>query len=127
MKLLPQYSIRLMLGITAALAAVFSVVGLAVRGQEWAIGVSMGMAGLAVAMVTYAVFFGILWVFSVVASPLLDRPIRAGHSTLTGTGSPFADPGRRRRLEEAIDAIVVDGPLAAGERDMDPVKGERPT
>ena len=41
MKLLPQYSIRLMLGITAALAGVFSIVGLAVRGHGWAIGVSL--------------------------------------------------------------------------------------
>jgi hypothetical protein len=126
-KLLPQYSIRLMLGITAAAAAVFSIVGLAVRGHGWAIGISLGVGGVAVALVTYAAFFGILWVFSVVASPLLNRPIRAGHATLPAATSPFADPAGLRKSESAIDAIVIDGPVTAVEAKPDSVGGDRQT
>lgn len=114
MKMLPQFSIRLMLGITTLAAGVFSIVGLAVRGHDWAIGVSLGVAGVAVALVTYAAFFGILWVFSVVASPLLNRELRAGQRTLAGTTSPFADVPRVAEPESALGAIVVEADKRAG-------------
>lgn len=108
MKMLPQFSIRLMLGITALAAGVFSIMGLAVRGHNWAIGVSLGVAGVAVAMVTYAAFFGILWAFSVVASPLLNRELRTGQRTLAGTTSPFADPTHIAGPENPLDAVGVE-------------------
>jgi hypothetical protein len=97
-----------MLGITTLVAGVFSIVGLAARGQAWAIGVSLGMGGIAVALATYAAFFGILWVFSVVVSPLLNRPLRAGKTTLAGTSSPFAGPARAVAAEVPVEAIVAD-------------------
>ncbi len=108
MKLLPQYSIRLMLGITALVAGVFSIVGLAAREHAWAIGVSLGVGAIAVALATYAAFFGILWVFSVVASPLLSRPLREGRKTLAGTTSPFASGAGVAVVEAPIEAILVD-------------------
>ncbi len=115
MKLLPQYSIRMMLVITAAVSGVFSVVGLAWRGQGWAIGISLGVGAVAVALVTYAAFFFILWVFSVVAGPLLNRPLRVGRTTLAGTSSPFAGAVLRPATESVVDAIVVDQSDRAGD------------
>jgi hypothetical protein len=114
MKMLPQFSIRLMLGITTLAAGVFSIVGLAVRGHDWAIGVSLGVAGVAVALVTYAGFFGILWVFSVVASPILNRELRAGQRTLAGTTSPFANVPVVAEPESALDANIVEPDEPAG-------------
>jgi hypothetical protein len=67
MKLLPQFSIRLMLGVTALAAGLFSIVGLAVRGHGWAVGVSMGLASLVIMLGTGAGLFGLLWVFSLVS------------------------------------------------------------
>ncbi len=124
MKLLPQYSIRLMLGITAALAGVFSILGLAVRGQSWAIGISVGLGGLVVAMLTYVVFFGILWVFSVVASPLLDRPLRARRISLSGTSSPFAGSTRSADSQGPFGATLVGSPFSAVQGDTNPVRGD---
>ena len=123
MKLLPQFSIRLMLGVTALAAGVFSVMGLAVRGHGWAIGVSLGVVGLVIALATYAAFFGILWVFSLAASPFLNRRIPAGQLTLAGTTSPFADASRIPAVENAVDAIVVNPSEASGAEDS--IGGER--
>ncbi len=125
MKLLPQYSIRLMLGITASVAVVFSVVGLAVRGHGWAIGISLGVTGVTIALVTYAAFFGILWVFSVVSSPFLNRRFKPGRRTMAGTSSPFAVAGGVPTAETAVEAIVIDAPDAAVDRTTDSFGGDR--
>ena len=84
--LIPQYSIRWLLMLTAACAAVFSVFGLAVRGSPWAQGVSIAVVALVVVLLVHALLFTLLWVFSALAS----GPLRSG----TGFGrSPFAgDP-----------------------------------
>lgn len=124
MKLLPQFSIRLMLGITALAAAVFSIVGLAVRGNDWAVAVSLGVVGVAMALITYAMFFGILWGFSVVASPVLKRRRWVGERALAGTTSPFADAPQVVAVESAVDAIVVEAGQGGGEA-TDSVRGER--
>ena len=126
MKLLPQYSLRLMLTITTLVAGVFSITGLAARGHDWAIGVSVGVLGLAMAFVTYAVFFGILWVFSLAASPVLNRRVPAGPTVVVGSASPFVDASRQEAVvESAVDAIVVEAKEADGTVDTD---GEdRPT
>jgi hypothetical protein len=79
---IPQFSIRWLLAVTAVCAVVFSVFGLAVRGQLWAVGVSAAVLSLVVAMFVYAALFTGVWVFSAVISPLLGGKGRAG-------GSPF--------------------------------------
>lgn len=108
MKMLPQYSIRLMLGITALAAVVFSVAGLAVRGQGWAIGITLGVVGCAVALVTYGIFFAILWGFSLIASPVMNRRGWVGERALAGTSSPFGDASGVLAEEQSIEAIVVE-------------------
>jgi hypothetical protein len=64
--LIPQYSIRWLLAVTAVCAVVFSVIGLAVRGHHWAMGVSIAVGALVVMMVVNAVIFGLIWIFSLV-------------------------------------------------------------
>lgn len=59
--ILPQYTIRRMLAITAGCAVVFAVFGLAARGQQWAIAVSVAVAAGAVAFLVFAAVFGVVW------------------------------------------------------------------
>jgi len=125
MKLLPQYSIRLMLGITASVAGVFSVVGLAVRGHGWAIGLSLGVAGISIALVTYAAFFGLLWVFSVVSSPILNRRFKPGRRTMAGASSPFAEAGVVATAESALEAIIINDSDVAVDGTTDSFGGDR--
>ena len=46
--LIPQFSIRSLLIVTTISAVFFSIVGMAVRGSTWAMGVSAGVVSLAV-------------------------------------------------------------------------------
>jgi hypothetical protein len=64
--LIPQYSIRWMLAVTAVCAVVFSVMGLAVRGHHWALGVSIAVRAVGGMMVVNAAIFGLVWIFSLV-------------------------------------------------------------
>ena len=81
--LIPQFSIRWMLAVTAACAGVFTVVGLGVRGHTWAVGVSVAIAALAILMLVYAFLFGLVWAYA----SLTDRRGRKGRQP---AGSPFA-------------------------------------
>ena len=69
--LIPQYSIRWLLVLTTACGVVFSIFALAVRGDEWALGVSIGIVSLVVVLLIHAFVFTLLWAFSVVTSPFL--------------------------------------------------------
>ena len=105
-RLIPQFSIRWLFAVTTIVAVAFSIVGLAVRGSSWAAAVSFGMASLVILVLTYAVMFGAVWLFSVVSGRFLVRRSRAGHSPFglsatptSETASPFAP---------ADDKTVVD-------------------
>lgn len=114
MKLLPQFSIRLMLGVTAVAAGLFSIVGLGIRGHGWAIGVTMGVASIVIMLGTGAVLFGILWVFSLASSGLAAHRITAPGSRPQGAASPFAPVQPRSPFADSpIDAIVIDAPVSA--------------
>lgn len=79
--LIPQYSIRWMLAVTACCAVVFSVVGLGVRGSHWAIGVSIAVGALVVMMFVNAAIFGVVWMLSLVGR----------RSRRLAENSPFAE------------------------------------
>ena len=68
--LLPQYTIRRLLAITAACAGVFSVFGLAARGHPWAIAVSVAVLAGAAAFLVFATVFGVVWGLGSVIAPL---------------------------------------------------------
>lgn len=80
--LIPQFSLRWLLGLTAVCAVVFSILGLAVRGSRWAGAVSVGIGSLVVLMVVYGLVFALVWVFSVASSSL-------GRRGTGSAGSPF--------------------------------------
>ena len=106
-RLIPQFSIRWLFGATAMVAVAFTIVGLAVRGSAWAVAVSFGLASLATLVLTYALIFGAVWVFSAVFGRVTVRRKRAGHSPFGSggaaneTASPFAT---------AVDAVLVEIP-----------------
>ena len=68
--LIPQFSIRWLLTLTAVSAVIFSIFGLAVRGSAWAAAVSIGIGSLVILALVYALLFGVVWVFSVIMSSL---------------------------------------------------------
>jgi hypothetical protein len=66
MRSLPQFSTRHLLGLMFVAAIAFTIIGLAVRGQGWAIGVSSAMAAALVMLFVFAALFGLLWALSAV-------------------------------------------------------------
>jgi hypothetical protein len=59
--LIPQFSIRWLLGVTAVCAVIFSIVALGVGGTLWAAAVALGLASLVVLMAIYAGLFALTW------------------------------------------------------------------
>ncbi len=91
--LIPQYTIRRLLAITAGCAVAFSLFGMAVQGKPWAIGISVGIGVVAIAFLAQAGAFAAVWLFSVLTSPVRNRRGRAGRSPFAA--HPFAvDPGQ---------------------------------
>ncbi len=72
--LIPQYTIRRLLGLTACFAMICSIVALGVRGNAWAACVSVGMLAGAMLVAAYAALFGVVWVFSLVGAVFVRRP-----------------------------------------------------
>lgn len=85
--LIPQFSIRSMLLLTAGCAVVFSVVGLALRGHYWAAGVSIGVLSLVAAFVVYALFFALVW-----GAALVSSPPRRGTAGQLASSQPHPQP-----------------------------------
>lgn len=81
--LVPQFTLRWLLGLTAVLAGVFSIVGLAVRGRGWAQGVSAGFVALVAGMMVYAVLFAVVWLAGELLARFRQPPLG---------GSPFRPP-----------------------------------
>lgn len=59
--LAPQFSLRWMLGVTTVCAFLFAIVGMAVQGHGWAIGISAGLGTIALMMIIYAILFAVIW------------------------------------------------------------------
>ena len=88
--LIPQFTIRWLLMVTTVCGGIFSIFGLAARGHDWAVGVSVAITSLVVMMLAYAfVFFGV-WIFSVITSPL-RRKVRSpfGEHGVQSQSGPF--------------------------------------
>ena len=82
--LIPQFSLRLILGIVSVLAVAAAVVSLAGRGWAWAAGVSIGLLAIAVAFAVYAVLFGVAWLFSLVIGAGQSKAGSSTTKTLLG-------------------------------------------
>jgi hypothetical protein len=71
--LIPQFSLRWMLSVTAAIAVVFLVMGWAIRGSAWAVGVSAAVVTLVLVGLVYAAMFGIVWLISLIGQAASPR------------------------------------------------------
>ena len=61
--LLPQFTIRTLLMVLTMCAVVSVFAGIALRGQNWAWGVTIGLLSLVFTAVVHAAWFGIVWIF----------------------------------------------------------------
>ena len=92
--IIPQYTIRWMLGLTTVCAVIFSVFAMAMRGNGLALGVSLAIVSLVLVFLVHAAIFGLVWLFSVItvfrpdweqleeSEPAVDRELPASPSTL---------------------------------------------
>jgi hypothetical protein len=55
---LPQFSLRMALGLTAVLAVVSLIISRGLQGNPWAMGVSVALFALVLAFIAYAAVFG---------------------------------------------------------------------
>ena len=82
--LIPQFSIRWLLALTTVCAVIFSVFGLAYRGNSWAQGVSVAIVSMVIVFAFHAFTFTVIWGLSTVfgrggqqrgSSPFAGQPI----------------------------------------------------
>ena len=76
--LIPRFTLRWTLGMTAVLAVVFLIMGRAIRGSDWAIGVSAAVLTLTIVALMYAGMFALVWLFSLLVSAISSREPRKG-------------------------------------------------
>lgn len=65
--LLPRFSIRTLLLLLTLAAIVSVVVGMAVRGADWAWGISLGVLSLLLTALVHAAWFGVVWMLAQVS------------------------------------------------------------
>jgi amino acid transporter len=61
---LPQFSLRMVLGLVAVLGFVSLVISRGLQGSAWAMGITMALAALVFAFVAYATVFGLVFAIS---------------------------------------------------------------
>jgi hypothetical protein len=83
--LIPQFTLRRLLALTAVCGGVFLVLSQAVAGSAWAIGVSVAIGSLVAVFAAYAAVFGGVWILTLL--PL-------GRDRRRQAGSPFAAADR---------------------------------
>ncbi|HEX4148671.1 MAG TPA: hypothetical protein VHY20_06775 [Pirellulales bacterium] len=66
--LIPNFTLRWMLGMIVVMAVVFLIMSRALAGSVWAAGVSAAILTLALAGLVYAVLFAIVWLFGLAGS-----------------------------------------------------------
>jgi hypothetical protein len=81
--IIPRYSLRTILLITAFCAVIFLIVSQGIRGSPWAVGVSIGLLALVTAVLVQALGFFLVWLFSLV----LRRGQSRHHAPQEGSSS----------------------------------------
>jgi hypothetical protein len=74
--ILPRFTIRAMLVMLTICAFVFVIAGMAVRGQHWAWGITIGILSFAFTLLVHAAWFGVVWTLAQMQSRKQDKPIR---------------------------------------------------
>jgi hypothetical protein len=95
--LLPRFTIRTLLVILTASAAVFVMVGTAYRGQIWAWGVTIAIFSLLVTAVVHAVWFSLVKLISRMGDP---EPTLANLQTLRKLRGDLAEPAANETYRE---------------------------
>jgi hypothetical protein len=73
-KIIPQYTIRWLLGLTTVWGMIFSIVAFAIRGHIWAVGVSVAICSLAAFMLVCAFIYSVVWFCSLAGASRKTDP-----------------------------------------------------
>jgi hypothetical protein len=79
--LIPRFTVRWLFLLMTVCSVFFLIVASAVRGQLWAIALSVAITSAVVAFLCYGVFFGLAYVLASLFGLVRSRP---------GGGTPFA-------------------------------------
>jgi len=104
--LIPQFSIRWLLGLTALCAGVFSIFRAAMHGSPWATGVSAAIFSAVVLMLAYAVTFAGVWFFSLL--PIGRQRAAPGQSPFSPGTPAAADDANAADNDAPAAPIIVD-------------------
>jgi hypothetical protein len=74
--ILPRFTIRALLVMLTICAFVFVIAGMAVRGQHWAWGITIGILSLAFTLLVHAAWFCVVWMLAQMQSRKQEKPIR---------------------------------------------------
>ena len=74
--LLPRFTIRALLVALTFFAFVFVIAGMAVRGQHWAWGITIGIVSLAFTFLVHAAWFGLVWTLAQMQLRKPEKPAR---------------------------------------------------
>jgi hypothetical protein len=72
--LLPRFTIRALLVMLTVCAFVFVIAGMAVRGQHWAWGITIGILSLAFTMLVHAAWFTVVRMLAQMQSQQNEEP-----------------------------------------------------
>src|SRR4029453_14669642 len=61
--IMPRFTIRTALAGVTLCALVFVVVGMAVRGESWAWGITIALVSLLITLLVHAAWFSLVWTF----------------------------------------------------------------
>jgi len=84
---LPQFSLRMVLGLMAVLGFVSLIISRGLQGSGWALGVSIAFVALVFVFIAHAAFFGIIYLFS---QPFQRRSIPPQFATAPASRSTIA-------------------------------------
>jgi hypothetical protein len=66
--LIPQFSLRWVLGVTAACGVLSLVAAMALRGSAWAMALTIAAASLAATLLLHGAMFFVVWLFSLLVA-----------------------------------------------------------
>src|SRR5262245_36616258 len=88
--IMPRFTIRTALvGVTFCALALL-VVGMAIRGETWAWGITIGLMSLIITLLVHAAWFGLAWTFARLPVAESELPMQA-----VAAAAPNGRPGER--------------------------------
>ena len=102
--IMPRFTIRTgLVGVTFC-ALVFVVAGMALRGETWAWGITIGLVSLLVTLAVHAAWFGLVWTFARLPAAQPAVPVR--EHTDASTVQPNEQPALVQKIEARRNLIV---------------------